>query len=353
MKPNILVTASGSAIAHGIIKSLHSSGLDCNIIAVDSQPYAAGLYRGKAGYLVPLAKSENFIDRIIEICKAEEIQGVMIGTDYELMAFAKNRKPIEAETQAKVFVSSPDVIQIADDKWLTNQFLKENGLSFIPSALPENRDALIEQEGFPLILKPRIGDSSKNTFVVRNVQELNEKLAIIDRDSNQYLSTKVGAIVQKYMGKEHEEYTSSTAVFDGKPYGVVSMNREMRFGGHTTKGVIRDFSEINAYIRKVAEVLKPYGPCNFQSRVVNGIPYIFEINARFSGTTGICAHIGFNVAAACIQKEIMGKPIDELTFKTGTVLRYFNELFIPETDIEEIAKTGQVQHPQSVNNTSF
>ncbi len=67
MKLNILVTASGGAIGQGIIKAIKMSNLNCNIIATDNQPYAAGLYRGAAGYLVPLAKSPDFIDAIIKI----------------------------------------------------------------------------------------------------------------------------------------------------------------------------------------------------------------------------------------------------------------------------------------------
>ena len=82
MKLNILVTAAGSAIGQGIIKSLKLSGLDFNLITTDIQPYAIGLYRGNTSYIIPLAKEENYINEIIKICNKEKIDVVLIGTDY-------------------------------------------------------------------------------------------------------------------------------------------------------------------------------------------------------------------------------------------------------------------------------
>ena len=35
----------------------------------------------------------------------------------------------------------------------------------------------------------------------------------------------------------------------------------------------------------MAEKLSPFGPVNFQFREVDGRAVVFEINARFSGTT--------------------------------------------------------------------
>ena len=52
MKINILITAAGSAISQGIVKSAKMANMEIDIVTTDSQPYAAGLYRGKAAYLI-------------------------------------------------------------------------------------------------------------------------------------------------------------------------------------------------------------------------------------------------------------------------------------------------------------
>jgi len=314
MKLNIMVTAAGSAIAQGIMKSLKMSSLDFDLITTDTQLYAAGLYRGKAGYIVPLARDPNFIDEIIKICNKENIDCIFI-----------------------------------DDKWLTHKFFVDNNLPHIPSVLHKNVDELIEKEGFPLIIKPRIGDSSKDTYVVKDKRELDKKLSFLlnKKADNRYLSQKPEPIIQKHLTDEQKEYTSTTLTFDKKCYGVLSMNREMRFGGHTTKAVINDFPEINKQVKKVAEILNAFGPCNFQSRLFNNIPLVFEINCRFSGTTPFCAELGFNTVEAAVRHIVLKEKIPDLKHKNGVILRYFNEVFIPHSEIEQVKKYNFIKNPTS------
>ena len=355
MKINVLVTAAGSAIGLGIIKSIKSSSLETRIVTTDAQSYAAGLYAGDAAYLVPLAKDPSFVDSIINICKRENIDAVCIGTDYELLALSENQERIKEESGAKVIVSSPDVIRSSNDKWLTHKFLLEKNLPLIPSALSEDADELIEKEGFPLMVKPRIGDSSKNTFIVKSKKELARKVSILKggKKQNPFLNENPGLIVQKYVGDEKQEYTSSTVVFRQKAYGVISMRREMRFGGHTTKAVVGDFPKINSHIKKVAEKLNPFGPCNFQSRIVDGIPRVFEINCRFSGTTATCAMMGFNSVEACLKKIVLEEEPEKLSFRKGVMLRYFNELIVSEETVQEINKKRRLENPKSKANHSI
>jgi len=337
MKINILITAVGGAVGQGIIKSIKLSTLDHSVIATDAQPFAVGLYRAKSGYTVPLAESPHFIDKIIEICNKENIHVICIGTVYELMVFAENKKRIEKETNAKVIVSPPEVIKIANDKWETYEFLKRHGLPVPHSVLPQEVNRLIEEEDFPLIIKPRVGTSSKEVYIVRNLKELNK-----------YLPQVTDPIIQKYLPQEEREYTSTTLTFNKKCYGVLSMNRMMRFGGHTTKAIIDDFPEFNKVIKKAAEVLNPFGPCNFQWRLTEKGPTIFEINCRFSGTTPLCAEVGFNVVEAAIRYVVLKEKIKSLKqYTRGIILRYFNEVYIPFSEYNKIYRQGYIDNPQS------
>jgi carbamoyl-phosphate synthase large subunit len=92
MKVNVLVTAAGGTVGQGIIKSLKLSRLDFKIVACDAQPYAAGLYRVNKSYIVPTGDSAGFIDKVITLCNKENIHAILIGTIYELEAFAKHKK---------------------------------------------------------------------------------------------------------------------------------------------------------------------------------------------------------------------------------------------------------------------
>jgi carbamoyl-phosphate synthase large subunit len=350
----VLVTAGGSAVAQGIIKSIKKSDLDCEIVVTNTHYDAAGLYRGDVAYLVPPCNSKDYIGTIIDICKNEKVQAVLIGVDYELRPLSENRELIERESGAKVIVSPPEIIKISDDKWLTNKFLEKNGFPYIPSVLASDAEKLAEIEGFPLIVKPRVGDASKDIFKINNMSELREKVDfLLENTTNAYTFGEIPSpIIQKYMGNEDDEFTSTTVVFDNRSYGVISMRRKMRFGGHTTTAKVIDFPEVDGLVKKVSEKLNPFGPCNFQSRLVNGIPYIFEINCRFSGTTSTCALFGFNNVEASLKKAILGEEIKDLTHKKGYMFRHFHEVYVPLEDVEKINRDGFLKNPSSeINQT--
>jgi len=346
---NVMVTASGGSPGQGIIKAIKRSGLDCRIVTLDGNPEGPGLYRGDAGYLVKLAKEEGFIKDVIDICNKEKIDIILVGTDYELTKFAKNKARIESKTDAIVVVSTPEQIAIADDKWLTFKFLKENDLPYIPTVKSEDAEKLIKEIGFPLIIKPRIGDSSRDIFIVNDRKELVSKLDfLLNRDeTNEFLDKNIGYIVQKYVGEEKDEYTSTAVCFDKKCYGVISMDRDMRYPGHTTRAVVKKFPKIDKFIENIAVLFDAYGPCNFQCRVIDSVPYVFEINCRFSGTTGILNQVGYENVKAIINKVALGKEPKQLTFNEGLVVRYFNELFIPLPEVEQVKKNKQVKDSKS------
>src|SRR5918994_5524400 len=112
MKRNasVLVTATGGIVGQGIMKSLRlatSSSLSpiCyRILAVDSSPLAAGLYRSDIGLVVPKASDPEYIDSIITHLKNYDVDALFVGSDEELMAIATTKKRIEKESPDKVLV---------------------------------------------------------------------------------------------------------------------------------------------------------------------------------------------------------------------------------------------------------
>jgi carbamoyl-phosphate synthase large subunit len=219
--------------------------------------------------------------------------------------------------------------------------------------LIDGLDDFVDEVGFPLIIKPRIGDSSKDTFVVKNKEELSEKTSLFKEGKTTNLYTKSEPIIQEYIATEKDEYTSTALTFNNHCYGVLSMRREMRFGGHTTKAILDDYSEINKTMRNMAEKFNAFGPANFQSRFHNGLPRVFEINCRFSGTTPFCAEVGFNTAEAVIRHVILKEPIQELKYEAGIVLRYFNEVFIPMHEFNKLQRDSFIKDPKSRVNNIF
>jgi len=331
---NVLVTGTGGGVGQSIVKALKISRLDCKIITTDMCPLAAGIYRGDKGYLVPPATSSNFIDTIIEICKRENIDIVFIGSDPELPVFAVNKRRIEEETGAKVIVSSPEVVKVGYDKWETYKFLKDHNLPYPLSALPEDMYDLVEEVGFPLIVKPRIGSASKDVYVAKNMEELQIFIKRVDNP-----------IIQEYLKPEEEEYTSGVIMFNEKILGIITMKREIKCG--TSYRVLIDYYEnVKSAVTEVAKLLSPFGPCNFQMRVTEKGPVTFEINPRFSGTTALRAASGFNEPEAVINYLMFDRE-STLSYNRGVAMRYWNEVYITFDEYFRLKNEHKIENSRS------
>ncbi len=321
-----LVTGAGALLGQGIIKSLRASSLDAKVIAVDPNPLSAGLYWADAAHLVPMANSPDYLRRIREILADERPDVVLIGTDVELSVLAANREDLERDFRTHLIVSDPTVIDIANDKWLTYLFLREHDLGYVPSCLPGDEDALIAEVGFPLIVKPRVGARSVGFGIVRNPSELRHAI-----------QSQPGIIIQKHVGDEASEYTAGALSFGGKCLASIVMRRDLR-DGNTYRAFVDAYPELNAVVRQVADRLNAYGPANFQFRLDDGKPRIFEINGRFSGTTPLRAFAGFNEVEMCVRHILFGEPIVQPSVGPLVLLRHWSETIVQPADI--VTQTG-------------
>ncbi|MGN5480841.1 ATP-grasp domain-containing protein [Cupriavidus basilensis] len=91
------------------------------------------------------------------------------------------------------------------------------------------------------------------------------------------------------------------------------------------------------------------GALNVQLRMRDGIPYIFELNARCSGTTAARALAGFNepkMIADFYLKDI--EPA--FSIKELSILRYWKELVVENDAIEKMRQQGHLEstHPDNL-----
>lgn len=314
MTLKVLVTGAGALLGQGIIRSMQMSSLDAEIVTTDTSAMAAGLYWGVRGYLVPFIKDPRCWDRMQEIVALERPDAILIGTDIELPMFAERREALERDHATHVLVSSSKVVEIADDKYLTYRFFNDAGFDCPQSCLPEDREALIERAGFPLIVKPRIGARSVGVSIVRNREELEQAIA-----------GRQGLVLQECVGDDSVEYTAGALVFDGKCDATIVMRRDLR-DGNTFRAYVDDFPELNTMVARWAAALGPYGPVNFQFRLDHdNKPKVFEINGRFSGTTPLRALAGFNEVELCLRAMLYGSPIVQPAVERMTILRHWSE----------------------------
>jgi len=317
------ITAADSIVGHGIIKSLRKSDISSSlrIIAFEYFNDLVSSYWVDKTYIMPdILKigvdRESYIQKLITHIKNEDIKILFVAIGFELEMMAENRERIKHETGCEVIVSSPEVIRIAGDKYQTYRFLKDNNIPCPQTWLPEEIDMVT----YPAVIKPRSGTGSKGVSTVYSKDELLEKLHELKKP-----------IIQENIGTQDDEYTCGILYIEEEVKTFICLKRYLKFGNtnvayHSNSAP----AEISPYIHRIAHALKPYGPCNFQLRIDStGKPKLFEINARFSGTTSMRPYFGINESEYML-KYIIGMPTPQIELKYGKVLRYQEDLFIQD-----------------------
>jgi carbamoyl-phosphate synthase large subunit len=321
---SVLVTGVGGGVGQSVLKALRGSRY--RVVAADAEPLATGLFAADRSFLVPYAADPKFVERLLEICAREDCALIVPGLDAELPVLARARERFAA-AGVLCAVSSPAVIDVCDDKLLTCRFLACAGLP-APRTLTVSDGDLAAGIGFPMVLKPRMGGHrSLGVYVARDALDLERRIAGVDRSNY---------VAQEWI--DGSEYTCGTVSFDGRCRGTIVMRRTLR-DGDTYKAFVEHHPEIERTVRAAVEALAPLGACNFQLRVRDGVSYIFDINARSSGTTHCRALAGFNEPVAVAEYLLEGI---EPTFSIReiAVLRYWNELVVDGRRVEQLAAAG-------------
>lgn len=324
----VLVTGAGGGVGEGVIKALRMiSDLDITVVAADMSPWAAGLYSGDVARLIPRASAPDYVDAVVRLCREERIDYYLPGTDVELSVCAAHAAHIEAECGAHVVIASPEAVRIADDKRETARFLEQHGLAFPRTFLRDEwHDGALP---FPLVVKPRIGCRSIGLEVVREQAQLERALERTDE-----------IVLQEHLGSDDSEFTCTAVLYRGEASSVAVLQRWLR-AGDTYRVVPLKNERIEQYVLAAARALGSNGSCNFQLRLDDGQPKLFEINARFSGTTPLCAELGFNPVESYLKRH-RGLRYDGALRTDVVVLRHWAELVVPRASLEELARAGRV-----------
>jgi carbamoyl-phosphate synthase large subunit len=285
-----------------------------------------------------MADDPGFMDRIEDIIARERISVVFVGTDVELEAFSARREHLEEHYGVHVVVSPPRVVEIADDKWRTVQFLRENGFPFPRTARTGNWEEvedLVAAIGFPLFAKPRRGARSVG---VAHIEDEGALMALRGSESE--------LVVQEMLPEERGEFTAGCLVLDGRSASAVVLRRDLR-DGNTYRAYSDGATEFDGTVAEIAETLGPHGPCNLQFRVRDGVPVVFEVNARFSGTTPIRAMFGHNEVFHLLNHLLDGVPVPPATIRTGVVLRAWSDILVSPGQVKELAENGELARPSA------
>lgn len=282
MDINVLILSAGRRVE--LVKCFKEAAklaeVNSKIITADISNTAPAIYFGDKNYIIPKIGQEGYIEKIIEICKKEEIKLIIPTIDTELLIMAENKAYIQKETQAKVLISDLRAIEICRNKINTNRFFEQYGFG-VPREITKE-DIINKNYKFPLFIKPFDGSSSINTFKVNTEEELNFFIKYVNNP-----------IIQEFI--EGKEYTVDVFLdFDAKPITIVPRERLATRSGEIAKGKIVKDKELIEEVKKVVIALEAIGHITVQCMKTNdGIKFI-EINPRFGGGAPMSIKAGAN-----------------------------------------------------------
>tara|TARA_Y100000590_G_C15742805_1_gene1020895 strand:- start:4698 stop:5741 length:1044 start_codon:yes stop_codon:yes gene_type:complete len=331
----ILVTGVGGGVGQSIMKALRISKLPIKIIAADINPLNAGLYRSDKAIIVPRVENKNTLNWYIKNLNKHKVDILMVGSEYDLLFFSKNKEIIERNTNCNICVSDIETVKISEDKFLTQEFLKKNRIPYLKTFIPKNvrhAIAITKKLGLPVFLKSRFGTSSRNVHLIKNLSDIKSLFRFVSKP-----------IVQEYAGYFSEndlnhEYTCSFFTTNNKKIIGPFVAKRKLLHGTSWIAEVGNFPKIKKVIKKIASLLKNTGSMNVQLRLGAKGPVPFEFNARFSGTTSIRAHFGFNEPEMYIKNYLLKKKIKQPKIKKGISLRYVEEIFLENKNHKNIGK---------------
>lgn len=336
-KINVLVLGVGGNVSQGIIKAIAASKLDCRIVGACVSAESPGFYFCDDAYLAPYADSKNFLSWVIDLCNKERIDIVLTGVEENIYKIADQLDEFTNKTNA-LFICTPiNKLRIGQDKLKTCQWLEMNDCNYPKYSSADNMAKvykLLEKTGYPLIAKPRNGKGSKGIIKITDEEELKQVFSLSDY------------VIQEYIGSEDREYTVGCyRNQSGRIIETIILHRVLK-NGTTVKAQVIDNDDIKNEALKICKKFEPIGPLNIQFRLdENNLPVCFELNVRFSGTTPVRAHFGFNDVEAMITEYVLKKDIAQsFNVRKGIAYRYMNEIYLEDDVHQMMTNEGVVKN---------
>lgn len=310
---NVLVTGVGSELSFSIIKAIKQSNLRIQLTGCDIFWDVVGRFWCDKFHQVPLARNKTeFISAIQDIIVRDKIDIIIPTPDAEYPVFLEIREKLLGYFHCKILMQNEIEWKRFNDKWQAYQWFIDNNIptpeTFRPEQLP------LENQSYPMIVKPRVGGGSRDIFRVNDIKELQKAINRVP-----------APIVQEMILPDSEEYTAGTFKWKSGRIDCIVMRRELKFGMTNKAWIVKDKS-LEEFCRSVISNTNLTGSNNIQFRVNHSGPKVLEINHRFSGTTGIRAKFGFNDAEMWIR-DSLDLPMIDPEIRTGKVVRYMEDIY--------------------------
>ena len=270
---NILILAAGTRnkIVQYFKRTFDGIG---TIVATDASKLGPAIYDADKYYIVPPITEPGYIDIILDICKKEQISGVLSLIDPELSLLAANEKKFE-ELDVTVIGSSYDLCEMALDKMQMYEWLKSHGYSCARSW--RNKDEFYKaadagEVSYPVFVKPYRGSASISISKVFDKETVDLLFAHED-----------DLMIQEFLNGQEIGADVYIDLISGEVVSIFTKKKIKMRAGETDKAVSFKDPALFALIEKFVLESGYRGQIDIDIFEIDGKYYISEVNPRFGG----------------------------------------------------------------------
>lgn len=287
---NILITSVGrrTYLVDYFKEALNGDGL---VHVANSSDISPAFLAADRSVVTPIIYDDNYIPFLTDYCKKNEINAIISLFDIDLPVLAQNKDRF-TEIGVQLVVSDYNVVDICNDKWKSYKFLSENGFNTPKTYLTilETKESLNNGDiHYPVIIKPRWGIGTMQIFEAEDDVELEVFYEKAKRGvQRSYLKYESNAdvdncilIQEKLIGQEY-----GLDVINNLRGNYITTVAKMKYAmraGETDCAVTVDNDVLKSTGKMLGEKLRHIANLDVDVFLVEDVPYVLEMNARFGG----------------------------------------------------------------------
>ena len=271
---NVLILAAGTRnkIVQYFKRAFDGVG---TVVATDASMLGPAIYDADKYYIVPPITSNGYIDNVLDICKKEQITGVLSLIDPELSLLAANEEKFNA-IGTKIIGSSYELCEMALDKMQMYEWLKAHGYNCARSWMDKEEffvAAAAGEVGYPVFVKPYRGSASIGISKVYD----RETVDLLFSHENDHL------MIQEFLDGQEIGADVYIDLLSGEAVSIFTKKKIKMRAGETDKAVSFKDERLFAQIEKFVLEAGFKGQIDIDIFEIDGKYYISEVNPRFGG----------------------------------------------------------------------
>ena len=294
------------------------------------------------------------VEDVLSIYEKEKPEGVIVQFGGQTPLNIANEL---AEAGVKIIGTSPETIDLAEDRDQFRQMMRKLGIPEPESGMASTLDEALEvaeRIGYPLMVRPSYVLGGRAMEVVHDEEMLKHYVAAaVD------VSPERPILIDKFL--ENAIEAEADAIADGTDAFVPAVMEHIELAGvHSGDSACvippvsipaKHIDTIYQYTKKIAVELNVVGLMNIQYAIADDVVYVLEANPRASRTVPLVSKV-CNIQMARIATQLMlGKNLSDLDFKPRSIPHFgvkeavFPFNMFPEVDPllgPEMRSTGEV-----------